>query len=210
MAQQKINPEEKNKSGAFFKTLSKKQKNWLSTGAFLIVVLILFVVNNTNGQPEQGPYPPNYIPEAKQDRQIAPEFIMPTVDGKQVSLADYKGKVVILDFWATWCGPCRRGIPDLIELKKEYGDKVEIIGVSVDGITRDGSTVKDIKPFAEEFNINYPIALGDLKLINSYGGIRSIPTSFIIDQDGKMVAKYEQLVPKETYIKEINKLLQCS
>jgi cytochrome c biogenesis protein CcmG/thiol:disulfide interchange protein DsbE len=207
MAQQKTDPEEKNKTGFSPKQLTKKQRNWIYTGIFLTVVLILFIVNNTNGEAEQGPYPPNYIPEAQQDRPLAPEFELPTASGSKVSLADYKGKVVILDFWATWCGPCRRGIPDLIELKNEYEGKVEVIGVSVDGITRDGSTVKDIKPFMNEFSINYPIALGDLQLVNKYGGIRSIPTSFIIDQEGRLVARYDQLVSKETYVYEISKLL---
>ncbi len=207
MAQQKANPNENNSTGFSPKNLTKKQKNWLYTGVFLTVVLILFIVNNTNGEPEQGPYPPNYIPEAQQDRPLAPEFVLPTASGEQVSLAEYKGKVVILDFWATWCGPCRRGIPDLVEIKKEYGDKVAIIGISVDGITRDGSTVKDVKPFMKEFKINYPIALGDMQLVNNYGGIRSIPTSFIIDQKGKLVARYDQLVSKETYVYEISKLM---
>jgi thiol-disulfide isomerase/thioredoxin len=208
MAKQNSEKDKKEIAGFSFGNLNKRQKNWIYTGLFLTVVLILFIVNNTNGGAEQGPYPPNYIPESPDARPAAPAFVLPSVEGGQVSLADYKGKIVILDFWATWCGPCRRGIPELIELKNEYRNKVEVIGISVDGITRDGSTVKDIKPFMKEFNINYPIALGDLKLVSNYGGIRSIPTSFIVDQNGNLTARYDELVPKSTYIAEINKLLK--
>ena len=201
----KNNEAEKDKFS--FHNLTKRQKNWIYTGIFLAIVLTLFIVNNTNDEPEQGPYPPNYIPEAADKRSDAPAFVLPDINGGQVSLADYKGKIVILDFWATWCGPCRRGIPDLIELKKEYNESLEIIGVSVDGITRDGSTVSDIKPFMKEFGINYPIALGDLNLVNSYGGITTIPTTFIIDKQGRLAARYERLVAKSTYVNEIKKLL---
>lgn len=85
--------------------LTKKQKNWIYTGIFFSVVLFLFVVNNLNGEPEQGPYPPYYL-ESK---------------GEVLKLSDYQGKIIILDFWATWCPPCRKGIPDLVELKNEFG-----------------------------------------------------------------------------------------
>ena len=187
---------------------TKRQRSWLYTGAFILVVLAFFIVNNTNGKPEQGPYPPNYISKSQGEKPDAPEFVLPTIGGKELKLSTYKGKIVILDFWATWCPPCRKGIPDLIELKKEYGEKgLEVIGVSVDGITKDGSTVNDIKPFIKEYKINYPIVLGDQQIIYKYGGIQGIPTTFVIDKNGKIAARYGQLVPKQTYVKEIEKIL---
>ena len=103
--------------------LTKKQRSWVYTGFFFIVVIILFILNNTNGVAEQGPYPPHY-----QESQV-----------ETLSLSDLKGKVVILDFWATWCAPCRKGIPELVELKETYKDKeFEVVGISLDAITRGG------------------------------------------------------------------------
>lgn len=127
---------------------------------------------------------------------------------KTINLSDYKGKVVILDFWATWCPPCRAGIPDLVELKEKYGDKnFEIIGISLDAITRGGATKNDVEPFIDDFEINYPIVIGDAAIMNKYGGIQSIPTSFVLDQDGRIVSQYVGLTPKSTYEDDIERIL---
>lgn len=183
--------------------LTKKQRSWIYTGFFVGVILLLFVVNNTGSEPEQGPYPPNYVPANQTKSVMAYNFTLPTTDGKQLKLSDYKGKVVILDFWATWCPPCRKGIPDLVELKKKYGSKgVEIIGISVDQETK-----PDVVPFIKEYGINYPIVYGNTSVYQQYGGIRAIPTSFIIDKEGKVVASYEGLISKAAYEDHIKKLL---
>lgn len=175
--------------------LTKKQRSWVYTGIFFIVVIILFIVNNTNGVAEQGPYPPHY-----QESQA-----------QTLSLSDLKGKVVILDFWATWCAPCRKGVPDLVELKEKYKDKdFEVVGISLDAITRGGSTTNDVEPFMEAYKINYPIVKGNEKAVYEFGNITTIPTTFILDRNGRIVEKYEQLVPKETYIKVINEVLTDS
>jgi len=172
--------------------LNKKQRSWIYTGIFFTIVLILFVVNNTNGVPEQGPYPPHY-----QETQ-----------SELLKLSELKGKVVILDFWATWCPPCRKGIPDLIELKKEYNnDTFEIVGISLDAITRGGATANDVVPFIEEYNINYPIVRGNENLVYSFGNIKSIPTAFVLDKEGKVIAKFESLVSKETFKNKIDSIL---
>jgi len=173
--------------------MDKKHKNWLYSGIFMIVVILLFVVNNSNGVHEKGPYPPNYLESQTES----------------LKLSDYKGKIVILDFWATWCPPCRKGIPDLIELKNEYKDKdVEIIGVSLDGITRGGQTAAKVEPFIEEYGINYPIIRGDEQIVYSFGGIRSIPTSYVIDKEGNVISRYEGLIPKSQYVKDIESILK--
>lgn len=183
--------------------LTKKQRSWIYTGFFIGLILILFVVNNTGSEPEQGPYPPNYIPAAQKATAAAPDFTLPTTDGKTLKLSDLKGKVVILDFWATWCPPCRKGIPDLVELKEKYGSKgVEIIGISVDTETK-----PEVVPFIKEYEINYPVVYGNMNVYQQYGGIRAIPTSFIIDKEGKIVASYEGLISKLTYENHIKKLL---
>lgn len=172
--------------------LNQKQRSRVYTILFFIVVIILFIINNSTDDTKQGPYPPNYI----------------ETQGEVLKLSDLKGKVVLVDFWATWCGPCRKGIPDLVALKNEFKDKgVEIVGISVDALTRGGATAADVIPFMEAYKINYPIVRGDQLVINAFGGIQSIPTSFLIDKEGRVVAKYEQLVPKETYVENLNKIL---
>ncbi len=175
-----------------FNLQNPKHRSYLYTGLFLLAVVFFFVINNTNGEPEQGPYPPNYNVEKS-------DF---------VNLSDYKGKVVILDFWATWCPPCRKGIPDLIEIKKELKDKgVEVIGISMDSFTRGGATKNDVIPFIKDYGINYPILIGDPNVTQQYGGINSIPTSFVIDKEGYIVSYYQGLIEKEQYLSDINKVL---
>lgn len=185
--------------------LTQKQRSWIYTGTFLSIIVLLFIFNNTNGEPEEGPYPPDYAPSAQKELKVAPDFELKSTEDKVVKLSDFKGKVVIIDFWATWCPPCRRGIPDLVAIKNEFGKKgVEVIGISVDA----QNTINEVKPFMKEYKINYPVAYADRKVVSAYGGISSIPTSFIIDQKGNIIANFVGLYPKETYVNAINKLLK--
>ena len=188
---------EKNKSqeneNSKFNFQNPKHRSYIYTGLFIALVIFFFVINNTNGEPEEGPYPPNYN----------------TVNSTEMlNLSDYKGKVVILDFWATWCPPCRKGIPDLVELKDKFGEKgVEIIGISLDGITQRGTSIKDVGPFMKDYGINYPVVEGNQNIAQLYGGIRSIPTSFVLDKEGYIVSYYQGLIPKNQYVSDINKIL---
>jgi cytochrome c biogenesis protein CcmG/thiol:disulfide interchange protein DsbE len=187
--------------------LTKKQRSWIYSGTFFAVIIILFLFNNYDyifGHEElNGPYPPNYVPAAQKGTALAPDFSLATTDGKTLKLSSYRGKVVIVDFWATWCPPCLKGIPDLIELKKKYGKKgLEVIGVSVDTESKD-----KVVPFIKEKGINYPVVYGDMNVYQQYGGIRSIPTTFVIDKNGKIIANYEGLMPIDTYETYIKKLL---
>jgi cytochrome c biogenesis protein CcmG/thiol:disulfide interchange protein DsbE len=113
------------------------------------------------------------------------DFSLEDINGKTVNLADYRGKVVILNFWGTWCPPCRAEIPDFIKFYKNYKDKgVEIIGIAV------SSPEEDVKKMVEDYGINYTVCMSDKKVENLYGGIRAVPTTFIIDKKG------ESLPPK--------------
>ena len=134
----------------------------------------------------------------------APDFALKSVDGKVVKLSDYKGKVIILDFWATWCPPCRKGIPDLISIQNEYKNDVVIIGVSLDG----DKTIKDVPDFIKQYGINYPIVYGDEKIVTAYGGIQAIPTAFVIDKKGNIVDQHVGLVDKSIYVNKITELLK--
>ena len=134
---------------------------------------------------------------------IAPNFELEGSDGKTVRLSDFKGKVVILDFWATWCGPCRMEIPGYVDLYKKYNEKgLEIIGVSLD---RDGWT--PVKPFMDSYKINYPIVMGNMQVVQAYGGINSIPTTFIINRKGEVVERKIGARPVEYFEQMLSNLL---
>jgi cytochrome c biogenesis protein CcmG/thiol:disulfide interchange protein DsbE len=132
----------------------------------------------------------------------APDFKLAGLDGKPVTLADSKGKVILLNFWATWCGPCRAEIPDLIELQNKYKDHLQILGLVVDDDDPDA-----IKIFVGKSHINYPVALATDDLRLEYGGIPALPTSFVLDAEGRVVQKHEGLRDPVLYETEIRSLL---
>ena len=136
------------------------------------------------------------------DFRSAPDFTLLDIHGNEKKLSDFKDKVIILDFWATWCPPCRMEIPHFIDLYNEYKDEgLEVIGVALD------RNVERVGPFAEEIGINYTVLLGNRDVTDLYGGIMSIPTTFILDRDGKIRKKYIGYRDKEVFEKDIKELL---
>ena len=133
------------------------------------------------------------------------DFKLKDMDGKEVALSSFKdsGKVVLLNFWATWCGPCKAEIPGFVELQEKYRDKLTIIGYSVD------DTAELAKQYAAEYKINYPILLGEGRedVQDAYGPIWGIPASFIISKDGKVCRKHMGIAPKAVFEKEILALM---
>jgi thiol-disulfide isomerase/thioredoxin len=119
-------------------------------------------------------------------RPAAPDFSLRDVNGIEYSLRDYRGKVVFVNFWATWCGPCRREIPDLIELQKEHEGDLVILGISLD---REGAS--KVRPFVESMGITYPILVDGDAVVGKFGSFNSIPMTFVIDRDGRVA---EQIV----------------
>lgn len=131
----------------------------------------------------------------------APDFTLPGVNGDTIHLYDYKGKAVILDFWATWCSPCKAEIPGFIKMMKEYKDKPFIvIGVALDDPKR-------VDAFYKKYKINYPVAYGNREIARMYGGIRGIPTTFVLDKKMRIVKKFVGYRSEETFIEIIEKLL---
>lgn len=138
----------------------------------------------------------------KWELEQAPDFELLDMDGTKVRLSDFKGKVIILDFWATWCPPCRMEIPHFIELYRDYkGQGLEVIGIAL----RQG--IKDVRPFYEKNDINYTVLLDDGKVDGLYGGVRAIPTTFVIDRDGRITKKYIGYKDKGVFEKDIRELL---
>jgi peroxiredoxin len=133
----------------------------------------------------------------------APDFALKDINGRQVKLSDFRGKIVLLNFWATWCGPCKVEIPWFIEFEQKYKDRgFAVIGVSMD---EEGWSV--VKPYLAERRINYRVVVGTEKLGQDYGGVESLPTSFIIDKEGRIVSTHVGLVSKSDYESEIVQLL---
>jgi thiol-disulfide isomerase/thioredoxin len=146
------------------------------------------------------------VSTSQNNKMKAPDFTLTSTSGKKINLSDFKGKIVILDFWATWCGPCRRGVPDLVDIQKEFKNKVVVIGISLD----DQRTINDIMPFMKQYGINYPIVYGTNKVVMDYGNIQAIPTSFVIDRNGFIVDQNIGLVPKAKFVDRINSLIKGS
>ena len=132
----------------------------------------------------------------------APDFKLDTLDGKPISLSGEHGKVVLLNFWATWCGPCRAEIPDLIELQKKYQDRLQIIGLAFED-----EDVSDLKKVVAKTGINYPVAIAPFDVRMKYGGIAALPTSFMLDSEGRVMQKHEGLRDPLLYELEIRALL---
>ena len=128
------------------------------------------------------------------------KFSFKDINGKRVSLSDFKGKVIILDFWATWCVPCKAEIPGFIELQKKYGDQgLQIIGLSVD------DSLNTAKKYATEMKMNYPVLLAEGKedILKAYDPIPSIPVSIIIDRQGRIVTRHLGIATMDVFEKEI-------
>lgn len=133
----------------------------------------------------------------------APEFELADVDGKMVKLSDFKGKVVLVNFWATWCAPCEIETPWFVEFDKKYRENgLQIVGISLD---EDG--VEPVKKFMEKYSIQYKIVMGNETTAENFGGVVGLPTSFIVDQDGKFYSMHRGLVSKDIYEEEIEGLL---
>ena len=132
----------------------------------------------------------------------APEFQLSGLDGKPVSLAGARGKIILLNFWASWCGPCRAEVPDLVDLQTRYPDRLQVIGLIVDD-----DDVEAIHQFIKDFGINYPVGVAPVELLLQYGGIPALPTSFILDAQGRIVQKHVGLRDPALYEIEIRALL---
>ena len=133
----------------------------------------------------------------------APEFELTSLDGKRVRLSDFRGKAVLLNFWATWCSPCKVEMPWFVDLQKKYRND----GLVVVGVAMDDSEASKIAQFASEMGVNYPVLLGTDKIAEDYGNVEFLPTSFYIDREGKIVGKGTGLLGREEIEQNVQRAL---
>lgn len=133
----------------------------------------------------------------------APDFELPNLDGGTVRRADFKDKVLLVNFWATWCAPCEIEIPWFIEFQKTYGAE----GLEIVGIATDDPDVEKVKKYASEHKMNYHVVMGNEKNSDAFGGIIGLPTTFLVDREGKFYSMHRGLVGKEIIEKELHQLL---
>jgi thiol-disulfide isomerase/thioredoxin len=184
----------------------------------LITAILLIVTTNFSschtGSASSGGASGTAVTDAQGNKPAAPEVSFKDLDGKDVTLASYKGKVVILNFWATWCDPCREEIPWFIEFQQKYADKgFTLLGVAMD---EEGKPV--VQPFVQTtpFNVNghpntmnYPIVIGNDDIAAKFGGLLGLPTTIVISRDGKIQKKYIGSVDKAALEKDIQALLNA-
>ncbi|MGH8095400.1 MAG: TlpA family protein disulfide reductase [Chthoniobacterales bacterium] len=156
----------------------------------LVAILLGFCRETFAADPKPSPIP-------------APGWQLQDLEGKSINLSDFKGKVVVLNFWATWCPPCREEIPDLVSLQKQYAPQ----GLVVLGISLDTGGPARVAALAKKLEINYPILMGNAKISAAYGGIRGLPTTFIIDRKGNVVDGLEGETDRATLEAKIKPLL---
>ena len=135
---------------------------------------------------------------------LAPDFSLESLDGRSLRLSDLRGKAVLLNFWATWCGPCKIEMPWFVDLQKQYGSQ----GLQIVGVAMDDASKEDIGKFAKDMGVNYPILIGKESVGDQYGGVPALPESFLISRDGKIVDKIIGLRGKAEIEDAVKKTLE--
>jgi thiol-disulfide isomerase/thioredoxin len=157
----------------------------LGLGAAAAVVLLMVrYTRQVEAQIAKAPVSAGSVRLLKERADVAP-FTATDLDGRPLSSAALRGKVVIVNFWATWCPPCREEIPDLVALQEKYRDRLQIVGVS-----QDSGNVEQVRRFAAEHHMNYPTVLSSPEIERLFPGVYALPTSFILDRDGKLAQKH--------------------
>ena len=160
----------------------------------LIVVVVAFAIFFWIFRRHSAPH--------QTELRVAPDFSLTDLSGQSIKLSDYRGKVILLDFWATWCEPCKTEIPHFIDMQNRYaGQGLQVIGISMD------DEEKPVRDFQQQFKMNYPVAIGNAKLAESYGGLLGLPITFVIDRQGRIYKRHIGQTEPSVFEGEIRKLL---
>jgi peroxiredoxin len=163
--------------------------------AVVISLMLVFGIQKTRHARSAG--------AGKLQGQAAPDFSLASLDGKTLKLSDFRGKAVLLNFWATWCEPCKIEMPWFVDLQKKYGPE----GLQVLGVAMDDASPKEIADFTQKMGVNYPVVVGKEAVGDQYGGIPYLPSTFYIDRDGKVVDRVYGLVSRSEIEDNIRKAL---
>ena len=180
---------------------------WLAMGAVALALALIWMapgLGDTHVDDGESAEYPGDPDDATATGKAAPlHFTLKDMNGVDVKLASFKGKVILLNFWATWCGPCKAEIPSLVELQAQYGDDLVVLGFSVD------DPVEKMRPYAEEYKINYPLLVGNGRedVQEAFGPLYGIPVSVIIDREGRIAKKHSGIASKAQFEREIKSLL---
>lgn len=186
-----------------------RRSAWLAMGAVALALGLIWLAPGIGDhQAATGPsgeleYPGEPEDAAAAGKNAPLHFTIKDMNGGDVRLASFKGKVILLNFWATWCGPCKAEIPSLVELQAQYADDLVVLGFSVD------DPVEKMKPYAAQYKINYPLLVGNGRedVQNAFGPMFGIPVSVIIDREGKIAKKHSGIATKAQFEREIKALL---
>jgi len=177
----------------------KRDTTFLVFVAVLVAAMLFFGIRKTRHAGSAGTASASLDPKG----QAAPDFTLDQLNGNTVQLSSYRGQAVLLNFWATWCGPCKIEMPWFVELQKEYGPQ----GLQIVGVAMDDSDKDDIEKFVKEMGVNYPILIGKEAVGEQYGGVNVLPTTFFIDRDGKIVAREFGLQSRSVFVDHIKQAL---
>jgi peroxiredoxin len=168
----------------------------------LVAILLAFAMYKAS---RQTPRPARLIIRSSSVGSPAPDFALQDLNGQPLNLASYRGKVLLLDFWATWCGPCRDETPHFVQLQDKYRQQgLQVVGISMD----DGP--KPVREFYQQFKMNYPVAMGNERVAEAYGGVLGLPIAFLIGRDGRIHTKYIGEVNMSVLEQEVKTLLQAN
>lgn len=186
-----------------------RKATWLAMGAVALALALIWMAPGIGDPHLEEAASPAGEPPGDPDDAVAIgkparlDFTLKDMHGVDVHLASFKGKVILLNFWATWCGPCRAEIPALVELQQTYADDLVVLGLSVD------DTAEKLRPYAAEFKMNYPVLVGNghEDVQEAFGPLYGIPVSVIIGRDGRIAKKHSGIATKEQFEREIKALL---
>jgi thiol-disulfide isomerase/thioredoxin len=181
---------------------------WLAMGAVALALALIWLAPGIDQHVDEQPSIASGSPGEPEDAASAGkparlDFKLKDMNGVDVRLDSFKGKVILINFWATWCGPCKAEIPTLVELQQEYADDLVVLGFSVD------DPAEKMKPYAEEYKVNYPLLVGNGRedVQNAFGGLLGIPVTVFIGRDGVIAKKHTGIATKEQFEREIRALL---